>query len=165
MSARSWVLWCGFAVGLGLADQLTKQLALERLFNGAYTLLPVLEFRLAFNPGAAFGLLGGALPIGADPRLVWNNLLLCALAVGIGIVFAVWLRRSAAISWQALGLACVMGGALGNLIDRIHYGFVVDFISVHWRNWYFPSFNLADMAISFGVAVLLWVNWRAGGGR
>ena len=160
MKTRAFAAWCGCIGLLGLADQLTKRLALERLYEGPHVLLPVLELRLAFNPGAAFGLLGGPLQPGADPRLAWSNLLLCALASGVSVFFLVWLRRSPALGWQAAGLACIIGGALGNLVDRLHRGFVVDFIGLHWRHWYFPHFNLADMAITLGVAAVLWAGWR-----
>ena len=161
MSSRVYILWCALAGGIGLLDQWIKHVALERLSEAPMVLLPVLELRLAFNPGAAFGLFGGTLNAGADPRLAWNNLLLSALALVVIMIFLRWLRSPDTRGWQAAGLIFVIGGALGNLVDRLHRGFVVDFIGLHWEYWYFPYFNLADMMITLGVIVLLWTTWRS----
>lgn len=161
MNSRVYILWCALAGLIGLLDQWIKHVALDGLSEAPMVLLPVLELRLAFNPGAAFGLLGGTLDAGADPRLAWNNLLLSALALVVIMIFLRWLRSPDTRGWQAAGLIFVIGGALGNLVDRLHRGFVVDFIGLHWERWYFPYFNLADMMITLGVIVLLWTTWRS----
>ena len=78
------------------------------------------------------------------------------IAVGVSVVLVVWLKRlKANETWLAVALALVLGGALGNLYDRVVLGHVVDFILVHWQNrWYFPAFNIADSAITVGAAML-----------
>ncbi len=109
---------------------------------------PVFNLTLVYNTGAAFSFLSDA---GG-----WQQWLFIGLAVLISLFMIVWLARLESedrpIAW-ALGL--VIGGAVGNLIDRIAYGKVVDFLQFHWQDWYFPSFNLADSAITLGVILLL----------
>ena len=129
-------------------DQLTKQLALANLFGApAIVLAPILQFALVFNRGAAFGLLGDA---GG-----WQHYFFILLAGGVSLALIIWLWRGARTALLALGLALILGGALGNLMDRLIYTHVIDFIVVHYRHWYFPAFNLADAAITLGAGLLI----------
>ena len=112
------------------------------------TVLPVFNLTLVYNTGAAFSFLADA---GG-----WQRWFFVSVAVVLSIVMTVWLRQLPAHERLAgYGLALVIGGAIGNLIDRLWLGKVVDFLQWHWRDWYYPSFNLADSAITVGVVLLL----------
>ena len=106
------------------------------------------SWTLAYNTGAAFSFLadGGG----------WQRWLFALIAVVVSAVLVVWLKRLGRDdTWLAIALALVLGGALGNLYDRIALGHVIDFILVHWQNrWYFPAFNFADSAITVGAIML-----------
>lgn len=106
------------------------------------------SWTLAYNTGAAFSFLADANG--------WQRWFFAAIAVLVSGVLVVWLKRlKADETWLALALALVLGGALGNLFDRVVYGHVIDFILLHWQNrWYFPAFNLADSAITLGAILL-----------
>ncbi|HZX50782.1 signal peptidase II [Pseudomonas sp. XK-1] len=106
------------------------------------------SWTLAYNTGAAFSFLADAAG--------WQRWFFAAIAVAVSVVLVVWLKRlNPAESWLALALALVLGGALGNLVDRVVFGHVVDFILLHWQHrWYFPAFNVADMAITGGAILL-----------
>lgn len=107
-----------------------------------------LNFTLAHNYGAAFSFLSDA---GG-----WQRWLFTILPAAVSLFLLVWLMRLPRADWRtALSLALVLGGALGNLAGRIKYGYVVDFVDVHYAGWHFPAFNLADAAISCGIALLL----------
>jgi len=143
-----WLLLSLFVIAL---DQISK------LYFEAHLLLhPPIEvienyfsFSLAYNKGAAFSFLADA---GG-----WQRWFFIVLSLGVSAVLVVWLKRlKAHETLVAIGLALILGGAIGNLIDRIAYGQVIDFILVHWQHrWYFPAFNLADSAITLGAAALL----------
>ena len=107
-----------------------------------------LNWTLAFNTGAAFSFLHDA---GG-----WQRWLFSVLAVGVSAVLIVWLRRLPRGEWRtALPLALVIGGALGNLVDRVRFGRVTDFIEVYYQQWSWPAFNVADSAISVGAVLLI----------
>ncbi len=139
-------------------DQITKQLAARYLV--AYDPLPVipsLNFTLSFNPGAAFSFLADA---GG-----WQRWFFTVLAAGVSVAIVVWLRRITPADWRlGVGLALILGGAVGNLIDRLIYGYVIDFIDVYYGQWHWPAFNIADSAITVG-AVFLIVDSLLGGSR
>ncbi len=150
--------WLPLAAGVVVADQLSKGW-IERAFvlYDSVAVLPVLDLTRLHNPGAAFSFLAGA---GGWQRWAFSAL---ALAVSAGIL--VWLRGVPARAQATLasGLALILGGAIGNVLDRIEHGYVVDFIHVHWERAYFPAFNIADAAISIGAGLLLldaFVEWR-----
>jgi len=148
--ASNW-LWVGVAVIV--LDQWTKSLIVERFEEfGGVVLLPVLELMRLHNEGAAFSFLSNA---GGWQRWVFVGL---GVAVSAGIL--VWLRRlpPKGQSLLAAGLSLILGGALGNVIDRVLLGHVVDFIRVHWEDHYFPAFNVADTAISIGAALIILDN-------
>jgi signal peptidase II len=103
---------------------------------------------LLYNTGAAFSFLSGASG--------WQRWLFVLIAVVVSVMLVLWLKRTDRHQWWlGMGLSLILGGALGNLYDRIIHGFVVDFISVHYQNYYFPAFNLADTAITIGAALLI----------
>ena len=131
-------------------DQVSKVVVLDRLPLGVPVHLvdELLSLTLVMNPGLAFGLLG-TVPRGW--RWVVAALSLVALAVLARVALRV-LPAGGVVGKIAIGL--IFGGAVGNLIDRARFGAVVDFVDVHWRGWHWPAFNVADSAITVGVALL-----------
>ena len=142
--------WFSVSMLVIVLDQITKYVADEKLSYGRpVELLPVFDLTLFYNQGAAFSFLAGA---GG-----WQRWFLALLAIVISIALAVWVMRLAKHQWlQALALTLILGGALGNLYDRISLGHVIDFISVHYGEYYFPAFNLADSAITLGAIFLFF---------
>lgn len=149
IKTRLPLLWYRLAVIVVIVDQLVKRWVSAMLqFQPPIRLLPVLELTYAENTGAAFSFLHDA---GGWQRWFFSGI---ALSVGAGI--AIWMARLKAEQRLLLAsLALILGGAIGNLIDRMRFGHVVDFISVHWDIHYFPAFNVADSAITIGAALLL----------
>jgi signal peptidase II len=150
MSEPNGWRWLPLTLGIIVLDQFTKELILNRLVpHESIPVLPVLDITLMYNTGAAFSFLAGA-----DG---WQRWVFLALALGVGAAIVVWLRKLKARSqWVlACGLALILGGALGNAIDRVKLGHVVDFIHAHWNAAYFPAFNVADSAITVGAGLLL----------
>ena len=147
LGASNW-LWLTLLVIL--VDQWTKRLVTSRLDEfEAVVLLPVLDFMRLHNEGAAFSFLSNASG--------WQRWFFITLAIGVSGGILVWLRRLPARGQNLLaaGLCLVMGGALGNVIDRTRLGHVIDFIRVHYAEWYFPAFNVADSAITIGAGLLI----------
>ncbi len=142
---------CYIAVALVLValDQLTKQIAQHNLLGQPLIdVLPILQWGLIFNSGAAFGFLSQAGGL--------QHYFFVTLASVIAIVLLVWLWRVFATNrLLSCGLVMILAGAVGNLIDRLLYQHVIDFIFLHYREWYFPAFNVADMAITFGAICLI----------
>lgn len=144
--------WVGFvlaAVVIGL-DQYTKALASAELqYRVPVEITAWFDLMLAHNTGAAFSFLASA---GG-----WQRWFLAGVALVVSVVVSVWLTRLKQ-SEQVLGIALglVLGGGLGNLIDRVSLGYVVDFISWHYNDWYWPAFNIADSAICVGAVLLVW---------
>ncbi|MEL6447805.1 MAG: signal peptidase II [Pseudomonadota bacterium] len=154
--ASAWLWLSALVIAL---DQLTKWLIVQRFeLYDRIEVNALLNITRHHNTGAAFSFLADA---GG-----WQRWLFVALACVISVVIMVWLRRlpPRGQGWLAFALALVLGGALGNVIDRVHLHYVVDFIQVHWGDSYFPTFNVADMAISVG-AVLLVLDSFFGSGR
>ncbi len=149
---RNYFLLAALVVAL---DQLSKLAAEFWLDPGvAFVVNPYFNLNLAYNPGAAFSFLSNA---GG-----WQRWLFTAVALGASVLISVWLcRLHAGERRQAVALALVLGGAVGNLIDRLAYGVVIDFIQWHYHQHYWPTFNLADSAISLGVVLLLLDLWRS----
>lgn len=146
--ARAWP-WYLLALGVFLLDHLTKWIASRALDYGQpVPVLPVFDLTLVHNHGAAFSFLSDA---GG-----WQRWFFAAIAIGVSAWIAMWIRSlPPGKAWLATGLALILGGALGNLADRLVLGYVVDFISVHWGPHYFPAFNLADSAISVGAGMMI----------
>jgi signal peptidase II len=147
-NALPWLLLSLLVIAL---DQLTKQFALTALEPvGSIAVVPgFLNWTLAFNPGAAFSFLAG--------EAGWQRWLFTALAIVVSFVLAFWLARMSRRDWRnAVPLALIIGGALGNLIDRLRLGHVIDFIHVHYyQQWNYPAFNIADSAICIGAMLLI----------
>ncbi|MCD8523298.1 MAG: signal peptidase II [Saccharospirillaceae bacterium] len=145
---RSALIWLWLALAVFVLDIATKQLAEMMLTYGRPVyLLPVLDFTLLYNRGAAFSFL-------ADES-GWQRWFFTAVSVGVSIMLIVWLKRLPRTQiWMPVALALILGGALGNLFDRLVYGHVIDFISVHWGRSYFPAFNIADSAITVGAVMM-----------
>lgn len=139
-----------------LFDQISKWYASAELFDRSIVVLPgFFDLELVHNTGAAFGLF-------ADFPPLWRMLILVGVAVLATVFIVVLLHKTDQVG-DALGLGLVLGGALGNLLDRIRNGWVVDFIHLHWHDLSWPVFNLADSAISVGVMLLLWDSFRKTG--
>lgn len=149
---RSWP-WLALAALVALLDQASKWWVLQQLQPGE--VLPVLPFFnlvLTFNEGAAFSFLSDA---GG-----WQRWLFIGLTVIVSAGLVIWiLRLHRGEKWLAGGLSLVLGGALGNLVDRVRFGRVTDFLDFHWQGWHWPAFNLADSAITVGVVILLLSSW------
>lgn len=151
-SALSWV-WLSMLVLV--LDQGTKAWASATLVYGVpVPVLPGLNWTLLHNPGAAFSFLGSASG--------WQRWLFTGIAFGVSALILAWLWRLPRHDWRnALPLALILGGALGNVVDRLRLGYVVDFIDVYYDRWHWPAFNLADSAIVVGALMMVWVSLRA----
>jgi signal peptidase II len=150
-----WLLLSAFVIGL---DQLTKMIVIDALQPAVpHPVIPgFLNWTLAFNTGAAFSFL-------AD-QPGWQRWVFTVIAIVVASILIAWLRRTPRTEWRtALPLAFVIGGALGNLIDRVRFGHVTDFIQVYYQQWAFPSFNIADSAISIGAVLLVFFGLFAPG--
>ncbi len=146
----SGVRWLPVAVAVIVLDQAVKVWVVSALQPyRPHHVLPVLDFNLMFNTGAAWSFLADASG--------WQRGAFIALASSVSIALVVWMSRlkSRSQGLLACSLALILGGALGNMIDRIRLGHVVDFISAHWNNHFFPAFNVADSSITIGAALLL----------
>jgi signal peptidase II len=141
--------WLALAGAVIAADFAAKAWVLSSFRQGqALELLSCFNLVLVFNSGAAFSFLADA-----DG---WQKWFFVSLALGISAWIVVMLRRHAAERLLPASLALVLGGALGNVVDRVRFGAVVDFLDFHVGGWHWPAFHVADSAISVGVALLLW---------
>ena len=141
--------WLMLSLFVLIADQATKQLVEANfLVFEQLPVLPFLNLTLVYNEGAAFSFLsdqGG-----------WQRWLFSGLAAAVSVVLTVWLvRLRSGQKWTAAALSLLIGGALGNLVDRLLFGHVIDFIDVFYGRWHWPAFNVADSAIFIGVAMIL----------
>ena len=151
-NALPWLLLSLLVIAI---DQATKHVALAALqLSEPVAALPgFLNWTLAFNSGAAFSFLAGA-----DG---WQRWLFTALAIGVSVALIVWIARTPRSDWRAAApLALIVGGALGNLIDRLRFGHVTDFIDVYVGSAHWPAFNIADSAISIGAVMLIVFGFR-----
>lgn len=143
------VRWYSVAGLVVIFDQLSKWLVLENIqFGETVYVAPFWNWVLTFNPGAAFSFL-------AD-QPGWQRWFFTLLALGVVAWIAVEFKRHAGQKLLSLALALVMGGALGNVIDRVRFGAVVDFIQWHAAGFYWPAFNIADSAITIGAVLLVF---------
>ncbi|OEJ67560.1 signal peptidase II [Magnetovibrio blakemorei] len=151
-SAQGW----GLAVLILIADQVSKWWVLG-LFSDAGTsyfeLTPFFNLVLAWNEGISFGMFGDAGVYG--PRILIGLTLLIALGL------SVWMMR-VETRWSAASLGLIIGGAIGNVIDRFRFGAVTDFLDVHVLGYHWPAFNVADSAIVIGAGALMWESLFAG---
>jgi signal peptidase II len=152
--SSGWI-WLPLTIVVIGIDQFTKLWIVHHFAEyERLHLLPVLDFTLWYNKGAAFSFLGEASG--------WQRWLFSGLALVVGVALLVWMRRLRGRSQWLLSsaLALILAGAIGNVIDRLRIGHVVDFILAHWDNSYFPAFNVADSAITIGAAFLRFDAWR-----
>lgn len=145
---NSMLQWLGLALILLIADQFTKVLILGYYQLGDSTrVTSFFNVVRVHNSGAAFSFLAGA---GGWQR--WFFTVIGVVAAGV----IIWLLKShSGQKLFAFAMACILGGAIGNVIDRVLYGYVVDFLDFHWRGWHFPAFNIADSAITIGAVCLI----------
>ncbi|MEN8168652.1 MAG: signal peptidase II [Pseudomonadota bacterium] len=141
--------WTWLSVLVIALDQLTKGMATASLnYAEPVAVLPLFNLTLVHNTGAAFSFLSQA---GGWQRWFFAAI---ALVVSVGIVF--WLKNLDRDKlWEALALALILGGAIGNVWDRILLGYVVDFLDFYYGSWHWPAFNVADIAISVGAVILI----------
>jgi signal peptidase II len=150
-----WWRWLGMSFAVIVVDQATKALILAAFRPGEqHVVTSFFSLTLAFNPGAAFSFLAGA-----DG---WQRWLFAAIALAASVVI-LWLLKRGGSALYCLGLALILGGALGNLWDRLAIGTVVDFLLFHYAGWAYPAFNVADSAITVGAGLLILDSFRATG--
>ena len=150
--ATPWAM----AAAVVAADQITKAAVMQALPVGSgVVLVPgLLNLVHAHNTGVAFGMLAG---LGG-----WQLPLLVSIAAAAIGVLGVWLvRLGGTENATRVALAGILGGAVGNVVDRLAWGHVVDFIDFHWGGWHYPAFNVADSAITLGAIALVWLVYRA----
>ncbi len=151
---RNWML---ITFTIIIIDQLTKYIAVAKLkIYEAVTVMPMFNFTLMHNEGAAFSFLSDA---GG-----WQRWFFTAVSLIVSVLLVVWIKKlKAEEKVQALAFSLILGGAIGNLIDRVRLGYVVDFIDVYYNTAHWPAFNIADSAITVGVIVLIvdtvFPNW------
>lgn len=147
--SRSGLAWLALSLLLLIADLITKQWAIGGLqFQQPIAVLPGLNWNLTHNYGAAFSFL--------HDQSGWQRWFFFSIAVLVSGVLLVWLRRLPRGAWNlCVPLCLIVSGAIGNAIDRIRFGYVVDFIQVYYQQWAWPTFNIADSAISVGAVMLV----------
>ena len=141
-----------YLIGAGVVvalDRLTKQLAVDRIDLGeVYTVVPGFNLALVLNHGAAFGFLadsGG-----------WQRWFFVTVGIVIStLIMTILLRKGTGNGFFKLGLTLILGGAIGNIIDRVSQGYVIDFVDLHWQAWHWPAFNVADAGITMGALIVL----------
>ena len=146
--------WLWLSLLVIILDQISKQVVsdLMHLYESV-TVLPFFNITLLHNTGAAFSFLAGA---GG-----WQRWLFTVIALVVSVALIVWIKRLPTTEkWQAAALSLILGGALGNVVDRLRFGYVVDFLDVYYQQWHWPAFNVADSAITVGVAILLLATLR-----
>lgn len=140
--------WLAASIVIVVLDQITK-IWFEHTLNYAQRLniLPFFDFTLLYNRGAAFSFLAGGEG--------WQRWLFTGIALAAIVLIIHLLRRHAGQTLFCAALMLILGGAAGNVIDRMMYGHVIDFLLFYWNNWYFPAFNVADMSITAGAILLV----------
>ena len=141
-----WLLLSAVIVALDLATKAMVSGAFQ--YGEVRPVLPFFNLVLVHNTGAAFSFLAGASG--------WQRWFFTVVTIVISVFIVAMLRKHHSDRLMSVALALVLGGALGNLYDRLTLGHVVDFVQLHAGGWYFPAFNVADSAITVGVALLIW---------
>lgn len=146
---KTGLRWLWLSAMIVLLDQCVKYWVVTHFaYREVDTVLSFLNFTLVYNTGAAFSFLGKA---GG-----WQIYFFAAISLLITVIFAVWLKRTPRVLiWRCLGLSLIIGGALGNFIDRVYLHYVIDFIDFHIKMWHFATFNIADSAVSIGAVCLI----------
>jgi len=141
--------WLWLSVVVVVLDQATKYLASNELrFAVPVPVLPSFNFTLLHNTGAAFSFLSDASG--------WQRWFFVGTALAVSLVIVVWLWRMGKHEvWIGAALSLILGGAVGNVIDRINFGYVIDFVDLYYGQWHWPAFNVADSAITVGATILV----------
>lgn len=149
---RSGLIWLWVSVLVLIVDRCSKLWMLNHLtYQEPLKVLPFFNFTLAFNTGAAFSFLHSASG--------WQNFFFTSLAILVSVIMLCWLwTLSRRDRWMSIALSLILGGALGNVWDRMLYRYVIDFLDFHMGDWHFAIFNLADSAICIG-AFMLFFSW------
>jgi signal peptidase II len=142
--------WLGVSLLVIILDQISKYVANAQLvYAEPLPVLPSFNLTLLYNRGAAFSFLSDA---GG-----WQRWFFVTISFTAAIVLTFWLRKLKSEQWAlALALSLVIGGAVGNLVDRLWLGYVIDFIQLYYKSFYYPAFNVADAAITVGAVLLVW---------
>lgn len=152
-SASGMTLWLGIAAIVVLLDQLSKVTLSQLIVYGqSERITSFFNLVMVYNKGAAFSFL-------AD-QLGWQRYLFAGISVAASLLIVWMLKRNASQRLFCWALALILGGAIGNLIDRIAYGHVIDFLDVHVYGWHWPAFNIADSAITIGAALFILDEFR-----
>ncbi|MCX7174326.1 MAG: signal peptidase II [Proteobacteria bacterium] len=147
-----WLILSGLVIAL---DQATKAVLASAFRLGeSLTLTPFFDLVFVFNRGAAFNFLSDAAG--------WQRWFFIGLALIISAWIIAMLKRHAAEKLFSAAMSLILGGAMGNVVDRVNHGAVVDFLSFHVAGYYWPAFNVADSAITVGVALMLWEQLTSG---
>jgi signal peptidase II len=140
--------WLSLSVLVIIADLATKYFATANLeYAVPVPVFPSFNFTLLHNTGAAFSFLA--------TESGWQRWFFIVLATGVSLALVKWLSTLQKDPWVAMAVALILGGAIGNLYDRVTLGYVVDFLHFYWHNYHFPAFNIADAAISIGAAMMI----------
>ncbi|MEJ2611781.1 MAG: signal peptidase II [Candidatus Thiodiazotropha sp.] len=144
------VRWLWLSLVVILLDQATKQVAESMLtLHQSIYVMPIFDLTLIYNEGAAFSFL--------SEQNGWQRWFFTILGIGVSGVLVAWLWRLKQVEkWVAVALSLIIGGAIGNVIDRLLFTHVIDFLHFHYQEYYWPAFNVADSAITLGVAVMIF---------
>jgi signal peptidase II len=149
--SRKWKIVAGWLAAIVVVDQITKAIVDRTM--ALHHSIPIIDglFNLTYvrNTGAAFGIFAGSHEVFRRPFLIGVSI------VAIGFIFVMLKRLREDATGLAVALAFILGGAIGNLIDRVGYGEVIDFLDVYWANYHWPAFNVADSFITIGVTITL----------
>jgi signal peptidase II len=153
VSTRHWLTWLAISAGVVALDQFSKHAVRDMLAGGRHLrVTPFFDLVLILNPGAAFSFLSSAAG--------WQRELFIGIALAASVLIVYLMRKHSAERVFCMGLGLILGGAVGNVIDRVHLGAVVDFLYFHLGEYYWPAFNLADSAITCGAGLLIWDSLR-----
>ena len=149
--------WTILSLVIIVLDQITKYIASANLIMfDPVPIIPMLNFTLMHNEGAAFSFLSDA---GG-----WQRWFLSGLAIIVSVILIVWIKKlKPEEKALAISLSLILGGAIGNVIDRLYLGYVVDFIDVYYNDMHWPAFNIADSAISVGAVLMIILSFRSTG--
>jgi len=147
--SRSALPWLWLSVVIIVIDQVSKYFVQKHLvYNQPYKVLPFFNLNLSYNTGAAFSFMHSA---GG-----WQVMVFAIFSFVVALAFCIWLARTNRSDWlMGLALSLIIGGAIGNLIDRVRLQYVIDFLDFHIQNWHYAIFNFADSAVVVGAICLI----------